>query len=121
MTNTKINNPQLLPEEQVRQWFLSVLADNGVESYRVATEYSIMVGGRRLRVDIAIFRMGTTQISAIVECKAPYVPLTVKTIEQAVAYNSVIGARYIILTNGKSTFIYDTSKKGFIESLPENL
>lgn len=121
MANTKTYPTQLLPEEQVRQWFLAVLQDGGVESFRIATEYSIKVGSRNLRVDIAIFAHGSTDIIAIVECKAPYVQITNKTIEQAVSYNTVVGARYIILTNGNQTNIYDTQIKNFITALPSDL
>ena len=34
------------------------------------------------------------------ECKAPCIPINGRTLAQAVRYNSVLGARYVILTNG---------------------
>ena len=34
------------------------------------------------------------------ECKAPCIPINSRTLAQAVRYNSVLGARYVILTNG---------------------
>ena len=36
----------------------------------------------------------------LAECKAPGIPVGRQTLAQAVRYNSVLGARYIILTNG---------------------
>lgn len=111
----------LLPEEQVRQWFISELTASGVDRQRIAVEYSISVGTRRLRVDLAIFALGTTEISAIVECKAPNVGISRATLQQAADYNSVLCARYIITTNGRSTYIYDTDQKRFIDQLPSNL
>ena len=36
----------------------------------------------------------------LAECKAPGIPINSQTLAQAVRYNSVLGARYIILTNG---------------------
>ncbi|MFI3286908.1 MAG: type I restriction enzyme HsdR N-terminal domain-containing protein [Rikenellaceae bacterium] len=121
MSKDKIQNQQLLPEERVRQWFISLLESCGVERYRISTEYPVIISGRRLRVDIAIFGRGTKSITAIVECKAPEVPLTTKVITQAAVYNSIICARYIIATNGKKTFIWDSHTKEFLTELPSNL
>lgn len=36
----------------------------------------------------------------LAECKAPCIPINGRTLAQAVRYNSVLGARYVILTNG---------------------
>uniref|UniRef100_UPI0025F3904B type I restriction enzyme HsdR N-terminal domain-containing protein n=1 Tax=uncultured Chryseobacterium sp. TaxID=259322 RepID=UPI0025F3904B len=36
----------------------------------------------------------------LVECKAPQVKLTQTTFEQTARYNSIIGAKEIVLTNG---------------------
>ena len=36
----------------------------------------------------------------LAECKAPCIPINSRTLAQAVRYNSVLGARYVILTNG---------------------
>lgn len=116
-----MHNTPLLPEEQVRRWMIDELVAVGVARERIAVEYSITVSGRRLRVDLAVFAPRSTSITAIVECKAPSVPLTAATLEQAAAYNSVVGARYIIATNGHSTLIYNSSERCFIDQLPSDL
>ena len=36
----------------------------------------------------------------VAECKAPHVKIDGRTFAQAVRYNSVLGARYVVLTNG---------------------
>ena len=41
-----------------------------------------------------------TEPIILIECKAPQIKLTEKTFEQTAQYNSIIGAREIILTNG---------------------
>ncbi|MEG1463705.1 MAG: type I restriction enzyme HsdR N-terminal domain-containing protein [Mucinivorans sp.] len=113
---------KLTPEEHVRQWFVDQLIDtHHVEPVRIATEYCISVGGRRLRIDIAIFAPRAMDILAIVECKAPGVALTESTMRQAAAYNSVVGARYIILTNGAQYMIYNTTNHEFENKLCEQL
>ncbi len=119
--NAKTNINIVAPEEEVRQWFLKVLGDYGIEQYRLKTEYSVVVGGRNLRVDIAVFGRKSTKIVAIVECKAPYVVINESILRQAATYNSTIGAQYIIVTNGNNTFIYNSLSQLFVAQLPENL
>ncbi len=118
MAKSKISNTELLPEEGVRQWFLGLLRAHGVEPYRIATEYPVEFAGRRLRVDIAVFALGGTDITMIVECKAPSVAISQKTVTQAFIYNSRVGARYVVLTNGAVTYIYDTVSCKFLGSIP---
>lgn len=108
-------------EERVRQWFIERLKEHGVDDYRIAREYSIVIGGRRLRADIVIFAPQSTAITAIVECKAPSVELTADTMRQAAIYNSQIGARYLIVTNGNNTYIYDVECGDYINELPTPL
>ncbi|MEF9950291.1 MAG: type I restriction enzyme HsdR N-terminal domain-containing protein [Mucinivorans sp.] len=109
---------KLTPEEHVRQWFVDQLIDHfNVAPTRLATEYSIVVADRRLRVDIAIFGIRSRQVLALVECKAPSVVLCEATLRQGAAYNSTIKARYIIFTNGATTLIYDSDKHKFEREL----
>lgn len=108
-------------EEKVRQWFIERLKEHGVDGYRIAREYSVTIGGRRLRADIVIFAPRSTSITAIVECKAPSVELTANTIRQAAIYNSQIGARYLIVTNGTNTYIYDVERGDYMNELPASL
>lgn len=108
----------LTPEEHVRQWFVDLLVDEFVISPAlIATEYSVGVGRRKLRVDVAVFEPRTMGVYALIECKAPGVSLNESTIRQAAVYNSALGARYIILTNGRDTFAYDVSSKEFVDDL----
>ena len=43
----------------------------------------------------------------LAECKAPGIPVGRQTLAQAVRYNSVLGARYLVLTNGRSHYCYE--------------
>ena len=40
------------------------------------------------------------ELLVLAECKAPEIRIGERTLAQAVRYNSVLGARYVILTNG---------------------
>ena len=41
-----------------------------------------------------------TEPLVLAECKAPEIRIGERTLAQAVRYNSVLGARFVILTNG---------------------
>lgn len=108
----------LTPEERVRAWFLDYLIDTlSVDEVRIATEFPVLVGGRSLRADVVITRIGSTQIEAVVECKAPEVAMSETVFSQAGVYCAALGARYIIATNSRETYAYDTLEKRFIEGL----
>ena len=47
----------------------------------------------------ALFRDGAEPL-VLAECKAPEIRIDERTLSQAVRYNSVLGARFVILTNG---------------------
>jgi hypothetical protein len=72
-----------------------------VKSYSTSaliTEKKIVLNGLTKRVDLLITEKAQPKI--LIECKAPSVKLTEKTFEQTARYNSIIGAKEIILTNG---------------------
>ena len=106
------------PEEGVRQWFVGVLEERyGVERWRMASEYTVRIGQRRLRADVVVFAPRSTQVRAVVECKAPSVPIDQSTLDQAVVYGSVLGAQFYIVTNGSATKAWDLSSGRALEAL----
>lgn len=96
----------LTPEEEVRQKMLYYLVEQKkYPSGLIAVEYSIKVNNLSKRCDIVVFnKMGTPEM--IVECKAEYVPITEKVLDQALRYYSGLNVNYLVLTNGKSMFCY---------------
>ena len=101
------------PEEKVRQWFIGVLNRSaGVPLHMMMSEVSLAYGKKPLRADIVVYRRDLSP-AAIVECKRPDVSLGAITAEQALLYHGVLGVDWIILTNGKSTYIYRRNGDGF--------
>ncbi len=96
----------LTPEEEVRQKMLYYLVEQKkYPSGLIAVEYSIKVNNLSKRCDIVVFnKMGIPEM--IVECKAEYVPITEKVLDQALRYYSGLNVNYLVLTNGKSMFCY---------------
>ena len=71
----------LTPEEWVRRHLIAYLVSHcGVLPKRVVQEYAVPVNGQPQRADVVV--------------------VDERTLSQAVRYNSVLGARFVILTNG---------------------
>lgn len=95
----------LTPEEWVRRHVIGWLAGRGIAPTRIAQEYPVALNGQAQRADIVVAgRDGRPWM--VVECKAPGVPVTAEVLRQAGRYNAVLGARWLVLSNGSSTYIY---------------
>ena len=104
----------LTPEEWVRQHVLAYLTDRcGVPAGRIVCEYPVPLNGQPQRADIvAVDAHGKPEI--VVECKAAEVAVDRSVLDQAVRYNSVLEARYIMISNGLSHFCYRRGNDGYI-------
>ncbi|MEQ9104222.1 MAG: type I restriction enzyme HsdR N-terminal domain-containing protein [Rhodothermales bacterium] len=89
------------PEERVRQAVLDwLIGQAGVPAGLIAVEKSIRVQGQVRRPDIVVHdRKGRPWL--VVECKAPSVRLDRSVAEQVAAYNAVLKAPYVMVTNGQ--------------------
>ena len=96
----------LTPEEEVRQRVLYLLVERlKVPAGLLAVEYSVKVNGLDKRADAVVF--GTEGLPLmIVECKAPSVALTEAVLEQAVRYHSALRPKYLLLSNGNTTYCF---------------
>ena len=102
------------PEEQVRQWFIGVLRDScGVPLHLMMSEASLKLGSKNWRADILIFGRSGDPL-AVVECKRPDVVIDNAVAAQAMRYNMVLNVRWLMLTNGGSTFIYKRETDRFV-------
>ena len=90
----------LTPEEWVRQHLIAYLVSHcGVQPLRIVEEYAVPLNGQPQRADVVVVDDDGCPL-LLAECKAPEVAINKQTLAQAVRYNSVLQARYIILTNG---------------------
>lgn len=112
------------PEEDVRQWMISVLQKDweipaGVMGSEVAMKYGPAHAGldgtvrrKTFRADILVYdRAGEPLL--LVECKRPEVDLDRYVLEQAQRYDAVLGVRYILVTNGPKTLFLGRSGDRF--------
>lgn len=94
----------LTPEEWVRQNFVEFLIGHrGFPGGLMGCEVSLTQNGISRRCDILVTdRHGEPLL--IVECKAPGVKITQPVFDQIWRYNSVLRARYLVVTNGLSHY-----------------
>ncbi|MFI3283420.1 MAG: type I restriction enzyme HsdR N-terminal domain-containing protein [Rikenellaceae bacterium] len=97
----------LTPEEWVRRHVVGfLLSELSIPAAQIVQEYPVVVNAQNQRADVVVLsRQGKPLL--MVECKAYDVKLSQSTLDQAVRYNSVLSARYIMLTNGVSHHIYE--------------
>ena len=90
----------LTPEEWVRQHLVAYLVTHcGVPPKRIVEEYAVALNGQAQRADVVVVDDAAEPL-LVAECKAPGIPVGRQTLAQAVRYNSVLKARYVVLTNG---------------------
>lgn len=92
------------PEERVRQAVLRMLTDvQQIPGALMAVEKAIEVQGEVRRPDVVVHdRLGHAWM--VIECKAPNVAVTQRTLDQAANYNRVLKAPYVFVTNGTTHF-----------------
>ena len=94
---------RLTPEEWVRQQLLHRMVNEGAyPASLIAVEQAITVGDVRKRCDAVVYD-NTMQPLMLIECKAETVPLTQKTLDQAITYNRKLNVPYLLLCNGAQT------------------
>ena len=107
----------LTPEEWVRQNFLQWLMQ--VKQYPaplISVEKEIKVNGLKKRYDIVVYKNAIPWM--IVECKEMNVALNDAVITQVVTYNSNLNVAYLVVTNGSSTHVFETSSARWMDSFP---
>ena len=96
----------LTPEEWVRQHFLNLMIHHlGFPKGMIQLEYSLKYFKHDKRSDIVVLAKDAS-IFMIVECKAANVSIDQKVVSQASAYNKVLKAQYMAVSNGLKHFIW---------------
>lgn len=112
---------KITPEERVRRHVAGWLRTLGIEPQRIIEEYPVRLNRQPQRADMVVVdRQGCPRL--LVECKAPGVKLSQKSLDQVVRYNSVLGAEFILLTNGLACYLYRHLSAGaYGPATPEEL
>lgn len=103
----------LTPEEWVRQHFVAYLITYlGYPQSLLANEVEVRLGGKRLRCDTILYNTVLTP-RMVIEYKSPTVVLHDGVFAQIAAYNSLLHAPYIVLTNGLQHHCFKAVDKGY--------
>lgn len=95
----------LTPEENVRQWFITVLKDQcKVPPSLMMSEASFKLGSKSYRADILVWDRELTPL-AVVECKKEAVKITADVLDQAIRYSMALPVSWLFLTNGQTTLL----------------
>lgn len=96
----------LTPEEWVRRHLVDYLVLHcGAQPKRIVQEYAVAVNGQPQRADVVVVGDDACPL-LVAECKAPEIAIGDEALAQVVRYNSVLSARYIVLTNGRKHYCY---------------
>ncbi len=96
---------KLTPEEWVRRHLLEWLLREGVPPMQIIQEYPVLLNGQPQRADVVVVDAEAKPL-LLVECKAAEVELSQSVLDQLIRYNSVVGARYLMITNGRVHHCY---------------
>ncbi|HTM97320.1 MAG TPA: type I restriction enzyme HsdR N-terminal domain-containing protein [Pedobacter sp.] len=113
----------LTPEEWVRQHFIRyLLKEKNFPATLLQIEGGLTLNQTKKRSDILVYDNRGEKIM-VIECKAPSVPISQATFDQAARYNSIYKARWLAVTNGLQHYYakidHLNEKSVFIEELPD--
>ncbi|MDO4929977.1 MAG: type I restriction enzyme HsdR N-terminal domain-containing protein [Bacteroidales bacterium] len=114
----------LKPEEWVRQHFINYLLNyKGYPAALLANEVTIEMGGVARRCDSVLYHQDGGRPRIIMEYKGPHVTITQAVFNQAAAYNSVLRADYLIVTNGLTHYCcmmdYANNSAAYLQDIPD--
>jgi Type I restriction enzyme R protein N terminus (HSDR_N). len=107
----------LTPEEWVRQQFLHFLTH--VKSYPasvISVEKMINIQNLQKRYDAVVYKNAVPWM--LIECKAENVTISENTLQQILAYNTVLKVNYLVITNGHEIHVYDVNHQQWGQEIP---
>jgi hypothetical protein len=103
---------RLTPEEWVRQQLLHRMVEQlGYPASLIAVEVAITVGEVHKRCDAVVYDRAMQPL-LLIECKAETVPLTQKTLDQAITYNRKLNVPFLLLHNGPQSIFVTLNPDG---------
>ena len=107
----------------MRQHFIHYLINyKGYPSALLANEVELTIGQKKLRCDSVLYTR-QLQPRMIIEYKAPSVQITQKVFNQIFAYNTLLHADYLVVSNGMSHYCckidYENKSYAFLKDIPK--
>ncbi|MBP5302854.1 MAG: type I restriction enzyme HsdR N-terminal domain-containing protein [Bacteroidales bacterium] len=113
----------LTPEEWVRQHFTHYLVEHkGYPKALLANEVELRIGEKRLRCDTLLYNR-ELRPRMIIEYKAPHIQIQQKTFDHIVAYNLLLHADFLVISNGLQHYCcqmdYERRSYRFLTEIPD--
>ena len=113
----------LTPEEWVRQHFVHYLIEHkGYPTALLANEIELRIGEKHLRADTLLYNK-ELRPHMLIEYKSPTIALTQKVFDQISAYNLLLHADYLIVSNGMQHICcrmdYEQNTYHCLEEIPD--
>ena len=109
------------PEEMVRQALIQyIITISAYQKSKVQVEKSLTLNGLTKRFDIVVYDKKVLPFM-LIECKSFKVKIDQKVADQVARYNMVMGAPYILVSNGLVSYcasIDDNKDITFLNTLP---
>ena len=107
----------LTPEEWVRRHLVEFLVSwCRVQPTNIIEEYPINLNTMAQRADVVVMGKDAKPL-LLAECKAAEINIEdEKIFYQATRYNAVLGAKYILLTNGLKHLCYQQTENGYVKT-----
>jgi hypothetical protein len=112
----------LTPEEWVRQHFIHFLVEHmHYPTALLANEVELEIGKKKLRCDSILYSKNLSP-RMIIEYKSPEIEITQKTFNQIFAYNTLLHAEYLVVSNGIHHYCckidYENRSYNFVSNIP---
>lgn len=113
----------LTPEEWVRQHFIHFLVEHmHYPTALLANEVELEIGKKKkLRCDSILYSKNLSP-RMIIEYKSPEIEITQKTFNQIFAYNTLLHAEYLVVSNGIHHYCckidYENRSYDFVSNIP---
>ena len=107
----------LTPEEWVRRHLVEFLVSwCRVQPTNIIEEFPINLNTMAQRADVVVMGKDAKPL-LLAECKAAEINIEdEKIFYQATRYNAVLGAKYILLTNGLKHLCYQQTENGYVKT-----
>lgn len=119
----RLKNVALTPEEWVRQHFVNyLLTEKQYPKNLIGNEVAISLNSLSKRCDTVVYNCFLEPL-AIIEYKAPTIPITQEVLEQIARYNITLRVKYLILSNGLKHYCckidYIKQTYDYLEEVPD--
>ncbi|MBK9329313.1 MAG: type I restriction enzyme HsdR N-terminal domain-containing protein [Sphingobacteriales bacterium] len=105
----------LTPEEKVRQYILhQLIHEQHYPLQYISVEKTLKVNELCKRYDIVVYNQ-SLEPKILVECKAEFIEIKEKTLQQIATYNLKLNVPFLMVTNGKISYRFEVKEGNSVQ------